>query len=95
MSNTNNHTNEITLDIDSPRLTADMFTRGTDAFFGFIHAVTSDIVGKEQTLDWIVSVKPGSVNIIASPEALNGNPELIRADRDRNRRVNIVLLRSF
>lgn len=68
---------KITLDIDSPRITSDMFTRGVNAFFGFINAVANDVSKKDRGINWVVSVKHGSVNIIVSPETLNGTPELV------------------
>lgn len=68
---------QITLDIDSPRITSDMFTRGVNAFFGFTNAVANDVSKKDHAVDWVVSVKHGSVNIIVSPETLNGTPEIV------------------
>lgn len=67
-----NKVNNIVLEIDGPKITATKFTRGIKAFFGFINDVANEVSGKKKAIRWIVSVRPGSININVEPEPLNG-----------------------
>jgi|SRR5215213_7908717 len=59
---------KLTLHIDGRRITADRFRRAVDAFFDLVNEVATAVTGESKTIDWIVSVKPGSIDLAASGE---------------------------
>jgi len=60
---------KLTLHIDGRRITADRFRRAVDAFFDLVTEVATVVTGEAKSIEWIVSVKPGSINLAASGEA--------------------------
>jgi hypothetical protein len=54
---------ELTFELDGPRITADTFRKAINAFLDVIDAVAQDISGSTRGVDWIVSVSSGSTRI--------------------------------
>lgn len=54
---------QLTLHIDGHRITADRFRRAIDAFMDVIAEVTLEVTGQKKSIDWIVSVKSGSIDL--------------------------------
>jgi hypothetical protein len=52
----------VELYMDGPEITADLFTRSVRTFFDLLKDVSADVGGK-RTLEWIVSLKPGSIGM--------------------------------
>ncbi len=77
----NDKQNTIIFEIDGPRITAEIFTRGTRTFFKLIEDVALDVTGKK-AIDWIISVKPGSITLCATPESSEVSPELVNETID-------------
>ncbi len=69
--------NTIIFEIEGPRITAEKFTHGIRTFFKLIEDVALDVTGKRKAIDWIVSVKPGSITLCATPESSIVPPELV------------------
>ncbi len=63
--------------MDGPEITADLFTRSVRTFFDLLKDVSADIGGK-RTLEWIVSLKPGSIGICATAKPVKSDGPLIR-----------------
>jgi hypothetical protein len=55
--------------IRGERVTAERFQRAVDAFFGVLKEVTAAITGKAGSIEWVVSVRSGSIGIGAKGEA--------------------------
>ena len=67
----------VELYLDGPEITADRFTRSVRTFFDLIKDVSADVGGK-RTLEWIVSLKPGSIGICATAKPMKGDGSLVR-----------------
>lgn len=59
---------KLTLHIDGRRITADRFRRAVDAFIDVISEVTLAVTGQKQAIDWVVSVKSGSIDLAWAAE---------------------------
>ena len=59
----------LTLSIAGSRITAERFMRAVESFFGLINEVSQDMTGAPKTIEWIVSVKRGSIVLGAAGEA--------------------------
>lgn len=71
-----NTNQSIIFKIDEKRITIDIFSQSIRKFFNIIKDVTADVAGKSKALEWLLSVKPGSIILEAKPESTNGSPEL-------------------
>jgi hypothetical protein len=67
----------VELYIDGPEITADRFTRSVRTFFDLIKDVSADVGGK-RSLEWIVSLKSGSIGICATAKPVKGDGSLVR-----------------
>ncbi len=77
MNDKQNTPKTIIVEIDGPRITAEKFTYGIRTFFKLIEDVALNITGKQKAIDWIVSVKPGSITLCATPESSEISPEVV------------------
>src|SRR5689334_2372243 len=59
----------LTLYIVGERITADRFIRAVESFFGLINEVSQAVTGAPKDIEWIVSVKGGSIVLGAAGEA--------------------------
>ena len=62
----------ITFKLNGPKINAECFTKGINTFFDLIEDVAYEVGGNKKVIDWIVSVKPGSIIIGATPESVEG-----------------------
>jgi hypothetical protein len=60
---------KLTLHIDGRRITADRFRRAVDAFLDVISAVSVAVTGEKHAVEWIISVRDGSIDLGAAAEA--------------------------
>ena len=60
---------ELTFRLDGTRITVDDFKRAVDAFIVLIKEVAHEVTGKPKPIDWIVSVREGSIQLTATAEA--------------------------
>jgi len=67
----------VELYMDGPEITAEVFTRSVRTFFDLIKDVSADVGGK-RTLEWIVSLKPGSIGICATAKPVKSDGALVR-----------------
>ncbi|MCX5636156.1 MAG: hypothetical protein NTX52_00480 [Planctomycetota bacterium] len=67
----------IVLEIEGPRIAADKFSRGVRTFFDLIEDIAMNVSGKRKSIEWLISVKQGSVAICATAESLNGSQEIV------------------
>jgi hypothetical protein len=58
----------LTLYIAGDRITADRFMRAVESFFGLINEVSQAMTGTAKNIEWIVSVKGGSIELGAVGE---------------------------
>ncbi len=75
--------NNIRLELGGIAISADKFIKSVNSFFDIIDEVTVNITGKKKEIQWNVSVESGSANVIATPVALNGSPDLVDLTVDR------------
>lgn len=80
-------TRKLTLHIDGRRITADRFRRVIDAFFDVVNEIAEAVTGETKTIDWIVSVAPGSINLGVAAEP--------RKDRVRATEVAYAIYSGF
>ena len=69
--------NSLVFEIDGPRITAQHFRKGFNAFLQMADEVANSVAGKSHALDWLLSVEPGSVRVHITPEANRLRPEKI------------------
>lgn len=69
--------NQLKLEIDGPKITADKFARGVNAFVHLIGDVADNVADKRNALRWIVSVEPGSILIKVIPESDKAPSDII------------------
>jgi len=67
----------VELYLDGPGITADVFTRSVRTFFDLIKDVSAEVGGR-RTLEWIVSLKPGSIGICATAKPVKSDGVLVR-----------------
>ena len=77
MNDKQNTPNTIIFEIDGPRITAEKFTHGIRTFFKLIEDVALNVTGKKKAIEWMVTVKPGSITLCATPESTGIAPELV------------------
>lgn len=63
--------NTITLEISGPKITAEKFSHSVKTFFELIEDVAAEVTGKRKAIEWIISVKPGSIGLCATAEPVN------------------------
>ncbi len=76
MSAIKSKANTITLEISGEDITADKFTRSVRLFFDLINDVATDVSGKPKAIEWVVSVKEGSIGLCATAKSVNGSKQL-------------------
>lgn len=69
----------LTLEIDGPRITAEKFEAGIDAFLTILKDVSKDVTGKTRAVKWFVSVSPGSIKIEFTPQARDIAPATLNS----------------
>ena len=69
--------NSLTFEIDGPRITAQRFRKGFNAFLQMADEVADSVAGKPHAVEWLLSVEPGSVRVHIAPEAIKISPEKI------------------
>ena len=74
--NTNNQS--IIFKIEEKRITIDIFSQSVRKFFNLIENVATNVAGKSKALEWLLSVKPGSIVLEAKPESVKESPELAK-----------------
>jgi len=65
--------NSLSLKIEGNRITANKFTKCVNTFFELVNDVAQSVSGGKKAVDWIVSVKPGSIVLSLKPDATNGD----------------------
>lgn len=78
MNEKNINNQSITFKIEGKRITIDRFSQSVRRFFNLIEDIATNVTGKTKALEWLVSVKPGSITLEAKPESINGSPELAK-----------------
>jgi len=70
--------NKISLKLDGERITATKFKSGIGAFYSLLDEVSNEVSGKNKPIEWIVSVKEGSINLISVAEPRTIEPHLVK-----------------
>jgi hypothetical protein len=73
---------DLTLEIDGPKITADKFRDAINAFLNLIDEVATEVSRKPRGVRWIVHVHPGSVRVSFHPEAVEAPAHEIPAILD-------------
>ncbi len=78
-------TPKLTLDLGGPKITSDVFRRAVEAFFVMVDEVSRQMAGGNR-IQWLVSMKGGSIHLSAAPEAKRPEiavkiPQIARAVR--------------
>jgi hypothetical protein len=66
--------NDITLKIEGRKITVEKFKKAIDCFFDIITSVGRNVTQGDDSLEWLISVEPGSALIHARPQSRSGNP---------------------
>ena len=69
--------NIISLELDGDKISADKLKHSINVFYSLTDEVANEVTGKKKAVDWIVSVKSGSINLISRPEPKNIDAKLI------------------
>ena len=64
----------LTFEMDGPRITAQRFRTGFNAFLQMADEVANSVAGKSHAVEWLLSVEPGSVRVHIAPEANQIHP---------------------
>jgi hypothetical protein len=76
---------QLRLEIDAPKISATKFRKGLNAFIELINEISKDVSGISRSVNWLVSVSPGSMRIDFTPEPFSRRtppriiPEIIDA----------------
>lgn len=73
---TNNQS--VTFKIEEKRVTINMFSQRVRRFFNLIEDVSKSVTGKTKAIEWLLSIKPGTITLKAKPESINGSPEDVK-----------------
>lgn len=65
--------NSLSLIIEGNRITSYRFSKCVNTFFELLNDVAQSVSGKKRAIDFLVSVKPGSIVLCVKPEATNGS----------------------
>jgi len=65
--------NTVRFYIEGPKITADDFRRCVRNFLDLLNEVAADVSGKKKAVEWIISVAPGSIGLLATPRSTNGD----------------------
>ena len=76
MAKKKNKSNSVLLEIDGPKITTSQFKECVRHFFDLIDVVATDVSGKRKTVEWVVSVVPGSIGLCATAYPANGNAQI-------------------
>lgn len=69
--------NSLSLIIEGNRITASKFSKCVNTFFELVNDVAQSVSGKKKAIDFIVSVKPGSIVLCLKPESTNGSDTIV------------------
>ncbi len=69
--------NSLTFEMDGPRITAQRFRKGFNAFLQMADEVADSVAGKSHAVEWLLFVEPGSVCVHIDPEAIKISPQKI------------------
>lgn len=72
MATTSKKSKDVILKFDFEKISANQFKSGVNDFLLLLQDVSHSLVEGDEKINWIISVKPGSAQIIATPEAING-----------------------
>ncbi len=67
---------QIVLNLKDSKLTSQKFVKAVDSFFGLLKNVGDSVGGTKDALKWYVSVRTGSVQIIAEPEQFKASRDI-------------------
>ena len=67
----NKSQNRIIFKIDGDKITSEKFSHSVRTFFEIIEDVAANFTGKRKAVEWIISVKPGSIGLCATAEPIN------------------------
>jgi len=70
--------NTVRFYIEGPKITADDFRRCVRNFLDLLNEVTADVSGKRKAVEWIISVAPGSIGLLATPRPTNGDSSIAK-----------------
>lgn len=62
----------LALKLEGPYVTVERFRRAVDGFFWLLDEVASEITNRSKSIDWLVSVKKGSIVLGAEPRVRKG-----------------------
>lgn len=71
MAKKKTHKNMVTLEMSGDNITAEQFTNSVRTFLEIIEDVATSITGKRKAIEWIISVKAGSIGLCATPKPIN------------------------
>lgn len=77
MDQIKNKENTISLELDGDRISADKLKHSINVFFSLTDEIANEVSGKKKPIDWIVSVKSGSINLISHPVPKDIDAKLI------------------
>jgi len=69
--------NRISFKFEGERVTSDKFRRGVGSFYSLLDEITNEISGKKKAVNWLVSVKQGSIELIAEGEPVNIEEDVV------------------
>ena len=70
MGKTKINKNMVTLNIEGDNITAEKFSNSVRTFFEIIEDVSASVTGKRRGIDWVISVKAGSIGLCATPKPI-------------------------
>jgi hypothetical protein len=61
-------TRQLTLVMEGNRITSERFLKAANNFFAMLKTVSDEVAGEKDSLSWTVSLKKGSLILVATPE---------------------------
>lgn len=69
--------NRISFKFEGERITSDKFRRGVGSFYSLLDEITDEISGQKKAINWLISIKQGSIELISEGEPVNIEEDVV------------------
>lgn len=83
--------NHIVLELEGDKITADKFRTSIGTFYNLVDEIANQVSGKKKPINWIVTVKEGSITLISKPEPVGVGEDIVNTILDNiNNGISIL-----
>ncbi len=74
--------NQVVLELEGDKITADKFRISIGTFYNLVDEIANQVSGKKKPINWIVTVKEGSITLISKPEPVEISEDVVETILD-------------